>query len=183
MRSTIAGLDAVASARVRLMPGGVLQVDVIERRPAVVWRGHDGVEMLDATGHRVASLVARAARPDLPLITGDGAEGAVPEALAILAAAGPIRARIRGLIRMGERRWDIVLDRDQRILLPEDSPRASPLGALARVLVLNRTQDMLARDISVIDMRNPDRPTLRLSAPAVSQYRALMALQTGALSQ
>jgi len=179
MRNTIAGLDAVESATVRLRPGGILQVDVTERLPAVVWRGREDIELLDASGYRVSSVVARAARPDLPLIVGDGADTAVPQALEILAAAAPIAARVRGLVRMGERRWDLVLDRNQRIQLPENDP----IAALERVLVLNRTLDLLERDLSVVDMRNPGRPTLRLTAPAVKELRAIKALETGALSQ
>ena len=69
---------------------------------------------------------------------------------------------MRGLIRMGERRWDVVLDRDQRILLPEDDP----VSALQRVAAIDAAQDMMARDLTIVDMRNPARPTVRLAAPA-----------------
>ena len=33
-----------------------------------------------------------------------------------------ILPRVRGLERMGERRWDVVLDHGQRIMLPQDRP-------------------------------------------------------------
>ena len=36
-------------------------------------------------------------------------------ALAILAAAGPVTGRVRGLVFVGERRWDIVLDRSYHV--------------------------------------------------------------------
>ena len=65
---------------------------------------------------------------------------------------------------MGERRWDLVLDRDQRILLPDHGA----LGALERVMALDATQQLLARDVRVVDMRNPSRPILRLSAEALA---------------
>ncbi len=169
IQKTVSALDAVASATVRIRSGGVLQVSVVERIPAVVWRGREDIELLDETGHRVASVIARAIRPDLPLITGDGAETAVPEALNILAAAKPINNRIRGLVRMGERRWDLVLDRNQRILLPEENP----VAALERVLTLDKTQDMLSRDLVVVDMRNQMRPTLRLAKTAMQDLREI----------
>lgn len=165
MRQTIQGLDAVADAKLRVRPGGILQVEVSERVPVVVWRGRDAIEILDRTGHRVAPLVARAQRPDLPLLAGDGAHKSVPEAIAILDAAAPIKDRLRGLVRMGERRWDVVLDREQRILLPEENP----VEALERVMALNKIQDLLARDLVAIDMRNKNRPTLRMSATAMDQ--------------
>jgi cell division protein FtsQ len=68
---------------------------------------------------------------------------------------------------MGERRWDMVLDGDARILLP---PRA-PVAALERVIALQQAQDMLDRDIAVVDMRLGDRPTLRLNRAALAQLR------------
>ncbi|SLN26067.1 Cell division protein FtsQ [Pseudoruegeria aquimaris] len=179
MRRTVEGLDAVADAELRVRSGGILQVEIEERVPAVVWRGRDAIEILDAEGHRVAHLVARAQRPDLPLITGDGANEAVPEALAILAAAEPIGDRLRGLVRMGERRWDLVLDRGQRVMLPE----TGAVRALERVIALNRVQDLLARDLVAIDMRNEKRPTLRLSKPAADQLREAKLQQMGVTGQ
>lgn len=162
LRATIAQIDAVASAELRIRKGGVLQVTIAERVPAVLWRRGASLEMLDATGHRVATLLDRAARPDLPVIAGEGAEANVAEALAILDAARPIQARVRGLVRIGERRWDVVLDRDQRILLPE----TGPVAAVRRVIALDQAEDMLGRDLAVVDMRNENRPTIRLATPA-----------------
>jgi cell division protein FtsQ len=161
LRATIAQIDAVASAELRIRKGGVLQVTVAERVPAVLWRRGTALEMLDAGGHRVATLLDRTARPDLPVIAGEGAETDVAEALAILKAAEPIRARIRGLVRVGERRWDVVLDRDQRILLPG----AGPVAAIQRVIALDQAEDMLGRDLTVVDMRNENRPTVRIAEP------------------
>ncbi|KAB2878847.1 MAG: cell division protein FtsQ [Albidovulum sp.] len=165
LRATIAQIDAVAGAELRIRKGGVLEVAVTERVPAVLWRRGGTLEMLDATGHRVATLLDRSARPDLPVIAGDGAEQAVPEALAILAAARPVQSRVRGLVRMGERRWDVVLDREQRIMLPE----ADPVTAVQRVIALDQAEDMLGRDLTVVDLRNEMRPTIRLAAPATGE--------------
>ena len=39
----------------------------------------------------------------------------VPEALEILHSTGGLAPRVRGLVRMGQRRWDLVLDRGQII--------------------------------------------------------------------
>jgi cell division protein FtsQ len=165
LRATIAQIDAVAGAELRIRKGGVLEVNVTERVPAVLWRRGGALEMLDATGHRVATLLDRSARHDLPVIAGDGAEQAVPEALAILSAARPIQSRVRGLVRMGERRWDVVLDREQRILLPE----TDPVTAVQRVIALDQAEDMLGRDLTVVDLRNEMRPTIRLAAPATGE--------------
>lgn len=167
LQATVEEIDAVASASVRIRSGGVLQLDITERVPAVVWRNRDGLELLDAEGHRVAQIAERRARPDLVLLAGDGASKAVPEALALHAAAKLIEPRVRGLLRVGDRRWDVVLDRDQRILLPEEQP----IAALERVVAMNDVQDLLERDVTVVDMRTPGRPVLRMSPDAATAYR------------
>ncbi len=172
-RARIEDLDAVEVAELKVRTGGVLQVDITERTPVMLWRTADRIDMLDAGGFRVASLTARSDRPDLPLIAGEGADVAADEAMAILAAASPLEARIRGLVRMGARRWDIVLDRDQRILLPAENP----VAAVERLLALDQVQDILARDIAAIDLRIAARPVLRLTPHAQLQIRRAQGLE------
>ena len=167
-RRKIEELDAVARADLRVRPGGTLQVVITEREPALVWRLDDEtIEMVDATGHRVAGLALRSDRSDLPLMAGQGADTAAAEALELIAASEPILPRIRGLIRVGERRWDVVLDRNQRILLPADRP----VRAMERLLALDKAEQLFARDILAIDMRNGDRPAIRLAPFAFAEMR------------
>ena len=97
---------------------------------------------------------------------------ATPEAMTILAATGQLAPRVRGLVRMGERRWDLVLDRNQRILLPSENP----VRALERLLALDQAQDILARDIRAVDLRLPQRPTLRLTTFALNEIRSAQGL-------
>lgn len=167
IRTGILALSAVEAATVRVRPGGILDISVTERRPVAVWRFTDGLRLIDAEGRMTGMIAARGDRADLPLIAGDGAKDVIDEALALFLAAAPIADRVRGLVRMGERRWDMVLDRDQRILLPEEDP----LLALERVIALHEATDLLGRDVTVVDMRNGARPTLRLDRPALNVLR------------
>jgi len=168
-RDRVAGIDAVQDVLLRIQPGGILQAVVTEREPVVVWRTPEGLVMLDEVGHPVSELAARADRADLPLIVGEGADRAIPEALRILTSAGPLLPRLRGLVRMGERRWDLVLDRDQRILLPV----REPVRALERLIALDMAQDLLSRDIRAVDLRQQNRPTLQLAPHALTEMRRL----------
>ncbi|WP_019954054.1 cell division protein FtsQ/DivIB [Yoonia vestfoldensis] len=176
IRAEIEALDAVRSASVRVGPGGALQVDVTPRVPVALWRDGPVLHLIDTEGVQSGTVISRGDRPDLPLIAGDGAEQHIQEALALYAGAGPLRDRVRGLVRMGERRWDIVLDRDQRILLPGDGA----VAAFDRVIVLNLAQDMLERDVSIVDMRNAERPTLRMNEDAAAALRRVNTTTTGA---
>jgi cell division protein FtsQ len=172
-RDRIETLDAVQKADLRVRSGGVLQVLITERVPVAVWRTEDGLTLVDETGHRVAGLMSRADRADLPLIAGDGADLATPEALALIDAAGPLTPRLRGLVRMGERRWDLVLDRNQRVLLPEKNP----VQALERLLALDHAQDLMNRDILAVDLRSDHRPILRLTPNALAEIRRAQGLE------
>lgn len=167
LRLQVMQLDVIESIDLRIKPGGILSAVVTERVPAMLWRHARGIDILDATGHRVASVTSREVRPDLPLIAGEGADLKAEEALQLLDAAGPILPRVRGLVRRGERRWDLVLDHGQRIMLPEEGA----VIALQAAIALHRDQDMLGRDIDVIDLRNPSRPVLRLGIDARNSIR------------
>jgi len=173
-RDRIEALDAVKKADLRVRSGGVLQVVITERMPVAIWRTEDGLTLVDETGRRVAGLVARTDRPDLPLIAGEGADLATPEALELIAAAGPLAPRMRGLVRVGDRRWDLVLDRDQRVLLPENNP----VQALERLLALDQAQDLMNRDILTVDLRLDRRPILRLTPNALAEIRRAQGLET-----
>ena len=176
MRDTIAALDPVKDATVRIRPGGVLEVHVTERIPVMVWRTYDKVHLVDDTGAAISEVETRLVRPDLPLIAGLSANKAVPEALSLMSAARPWGNRLRGLVRMGERRWDVVLDRDQRILLPEFGAEQ----ALMRIIALDKAQDLLARDVAQVDMRLGQRPTVRMNKAATQEWLRIKA-QTSAI--
>lgn len=167
MRATAKALDAVEEARVRVGENGQLVVDITPRVPVALWRDGEQLRLIDAGGVFSGEIASRADRADLPLIAGDGAQTHIAEALALFRAATPIKDRVRGLVRMGERRWDMVLDRNQRILLPEDTPAR----ALDRVLALHAAQDLLARDVLTVDLRNGHRATIQLQPEAAAALR------------
>ncbi|WP_299670752.1 cell division protein FtsQ/DivIB [uncultured Roseobacter sp.] len=166
IRDTIAGLPPVKTVGVRIRPGGILQVDVTPRTPVAIWRSAAGLTLIDITGAHLGKLGKRMERADLLVVAGKGAETEVREALDLYRAAAPLGGRLRGLVRMGERRWDVVLDRNQRILLPEEGA----VEALERVIALDAAQDMLARDIARVDLRLGARPTVQMSEQAATLW-------------
>lgn len=173
LRLVLEQLDPVARAEVRVKAGGVLLLKVVEREPALAWTDEGRITALDATGHHVARLDDIASAGSLPLVAGAGADREAAQALALIEAAAPVADRLVGLTRIGERRWDVVLTRGQRILLPEEAPAA----ALDRALALHSAEDVLSRDVTVVDLRLGERPTLRLTEPAREELKRLQELE------
>lgn len=168
LRQRAAAVEGVHRVRVRIAPGGIIEVRAAERVPAVVWRQAEGLTLLDRTGARVRPVATRAGRMDLPLIVGAGAEARVDEALRLFAVAAPIAGRIRGLVRVGERRWDLVLDRNQTIRLPETGTVAALSDAVAR----HTDEGLLDLDVVLVDLRDARRPILRMSHAATETLKA-----------
>lgn len=159
MQKTIRSLDPVAEAKL-FVRANVLEIEVVERTPALLWRNAEGLDVLDIEGNFVRSAVTRLDYPELPLIAGQGADDNVMEARQLLAAVRPLQDRLRGLAYVGERRWDVVLDRGQVLMLPSENP----VRALERIIALDQAQQLLARDIAAVDFRIASRPTLRVVA-------------------
>ncbi len=162
VRSAVSALGAVASASVRLSAPETMIVTVEERAPALVWRRGGALSLIDATGAEIGPLAARAARADLPLVAGEGADAAAEEALAIFAAAAGLAPRLRGLVRVGERRWDAILHEGPVIMLPSEGA-ADAMGYAA---ALDAGERLTRRAVTHVDLRIAGRPTLRLTPEA-----------------
>lgn len=175
IRARVLEMPPVKEASVRIRPGGVLQVDVTPRVPVAIWRRPEGLMLVDDTGAQVGLVARRGLRPDLPVIAGDGAPAHVEEALMLIQAGAPLGERLRGLVRLGDRRWDVVLDRNQRIMLPAKGA----VQALERVIALDGVDEVLSRDIARIDLRLAKRPTVRMNATATDEWLRIRQLNSG----
>lgn len=159
IRAAVGELGWVESAGARLVAPETLIVTVKERQPAAIWRMGETLTLIDAGGVHIAPLAARAERPDLPVLAGAGADAAVADGLAVIAAAAGVAPRLRGLVRIGERRWDALVEDGPRILLPA----AGAADAMGYIAALEAGDKVLGRELSHIDFRLHARPTLRLT--------------------
>ena len=176
LRHRAEALGAVEKATVQFDPQGTLRITVVERIAVVLFRRADEVlVMLDKGGVEIGPAGRRADHPELPVILGAGAPDHVGEVIALLGGAPGIMPRLRAFVRVGERRWNLELDRGMTIMLPQ----TGAVEALSRIMALHYGEELLDRDIVVIDMRLPGRPTLRMKPEAAETYqirRAVAAL-------
>lgn len=142
-----------------------LVVRLDERKPVAVWQTGDRFALIDAAGE----IVGYAGGPDrmldpnldLPLVVGTGAADATPALLSSLKLAPAFRAALSAAVRIGGRRWDLVLRNGCTVQMPEGDVD----GALAKLQALEAQDRILERPIRVIDARTPGRLVIRADPP------------------
>ena len=97
-------------------------------------------------------------------MVGAGAETRAKDFLALLDHYPAIRDQLRAAILVAERRWNVMLKNGIDVRLPE----AGVEQALDTLVKLDRDKKILSRDIAAIDLRLPDRVTVRLSDEAAA---------------
>ena len=73
--------------------------------------------------------------------------------------------QVRAFVRVGERRWDLVLDNNLRIMLPQ----TEFLAAFDRLMLMSQSGSLFSNQLSIIDMRLVERPTVRMGALPVDR--------------
>lgn len=148
-RARIAALPAVAEVSVRKVYPGKLLVAVSEKAPVARWRVDGQTFLIDGTGAQIAS--AAPADDKLPLFVGNGAGD---DALVMIRALDRAPGLGKGLLaisRIADRRWDLIYDTGLRVQLPE----IGVAQALQTLVALQASDQLMDRDVSVIDMRVP----------------------------
>jgi len=151
----------IADAAVLKLYPDRLQITVTERLAFALWQENGRVSVIASDGTVLEPFVEDRYR-DLPLLVGAGAERAAKDFLDVLARYPEIRAQTRASILVAERRWNLRLKNGVDVRLPEGKVDA----ALDRLVALDRDKKLLSRDIVAVDLRLPDRVTVRLSDAA-----------------
>ena len=157
LRNRVLSLPPVETAEVRLDGGSILHVKVKEKVPALLLKDDTGIHVLNKNGDYISSLLSTEYGSKLPMITGEGAQKAAAEAFILFSALYDKLEEVRGLVLVGGRRWNIVLKSGQVIMLPEKKSEQ----AVQKILILDKAEKILSRDIAVFDFRLPYRITLR----------------------
>ena len=160
-------IPAVASAAIKISVGGVLQINVTEKSPAFIWRKDNVMSVIDETGSFIRIANSRVDYPKLPLVVGEAADLAVSEISSLMQANEYFKDHVRAFIRVGERRWDLILENNVRIMLPQ----REFLAAFDRLMLMNEAGSLLSGRLSNIDMRLVVRPTVRVDTVSVDPLK------------
>jgi cell division protein FtsQ len=149
----------------RLLPDAV-QIRLLERQPLALWQRDGRFEVIDRAGAVIEGGLHD--HPDeyghLRVLVGDGAPQEAASLFALLSTEPALSSRVVAATRVGERRWNVHLDHDVEVWLPE----RDVLGAWRTLADKARDDALLERAVTVIDLRFlPERLRLRLDPAAL----------------
>lgn len=170
LRASLQTLPLVKEASISKLYPNRLLIEIEERRPFALWQKDGRVQVVAEDGTPIDSL-HDGRFSDLPLVVGEGANERLSDYVALLEAAGDLRARIRAGIFVANRRWTLKMANGVEVALPELDPR----GAIAQLAQLQRDARVLDKDIVSIDLRVKGRLFARVSDEAAHARAELFA--------
>lgn len=168
-RQAIEALPWVAGVEIRKVYPGSVVVSLQERKAFAVWQSGRELLLIDEAGKPIAPL-SGARYASLPLVVGEGAQKRGKAFVEKVAAFPDLAAKVRAYARVSDRRWDLLFDNGVRVLLPEQDVQR----ALAEVETLQRTKNILGRDILSLDMRLDDRVTVQLTPSGMESREKML---------
>ncbi len=152
----IKAVPSIKSASIRKIYPGELAISIVEKVPMARWRIGDATYLVDEEG----SPVARddGSFRDLPLVVGEGAADDAMVMIHVLDRYPAITEDLAALSRIGDRRWDLIFYSGLRVQLPENGVAQ----ALQQLDMYQGTDQLLDRDVTVIDLRVSGMVSLRL---------------------
>ena len=149
----------VKDARVSRRLPDTLVIDIVERQPAALWQDASKLSLIDADGV-VLDKVKVSDMPDLPLLVGPGANAQSGGLNALLGAVPSLKPQLESANWIGGRRWDLVFQSGETVVLPEGDAEARQ--ALAKFAKLDKSAGLLGRGIKRFDLRIPGKMIVRL---------------------
>jgi cell division protein FtsQ len=154
----------IATATVQKLLPDRLVIAITERQAFALWQKAGRVGVIADDGTVLEPYVLRR-YAHLPLLVGSGAETRAKEFLGLLDRHPELRGNVRASVLVAERRWNLRLKNGVDVRLPEFDLD----HALDQIAVLEHDSKLSGRDITAIDLRLPDRITVRLSEAAAEK--------------
>lgn len=155
-RARVLDVDWVKGATVSRLFPATIHVAITEREPFAVWQ-KGGRKVIIDHGGEVITEATSAALQQLPYIIGEGAPEAAERLFAMLEQRPVLSERVRAAVRIGGRRWTLTLEDGVEVMLPA----AGVELALDELIRLDDQTGLIARNVKVVDLRIPDRLTVR----------------------
>ncbi len=161
VRDRLHALPWIRRAEVSRRLPGTARIEIEERRPYAIWQRGGRQSLIDSDGVSIAA-VDLLRFSELPVIVSPRQPLAAKRLFETVSTEPDLGGRVRAVVRVGERRWDLWLDNGVAVHLPETGEAAAWRG-LAQ---LERRHALLARRIVAVDLRIPGRVVVRRKGAA-----------------
>ena len=160
IRDNIEALGWVEAARVeRHFPKGLV-IRLEERQALALYQSAEGHQVIDTNGKFIHGVKIEDFR-HLPVISGTKAEDKARGIIAILETEADLYNEVWSLSYRSERRWDVYLGDNIRIMLPEEDP----LSAWQKLAKMDRQHKLTQRNTVDIDLRIPGQIIIKPDQP------------------
>jgi cell division protein FtsQ len=160
VRQRLEDLPWIETASVERRFPDQLIVSVTEAEPMALWQRSQKLYLVSRDG-AVIETANLGKYAKLLIIVGEDAPKKAQDLFDILAQEPELRTHVTAAVLVGKRRWNIRMDNDVDVKLPEDGA----LEAWRHFADLNRQDKLLDKDVSVVDLRQPDRVVVRQGHP------------------
>lgn len=166
-REMIERLSWVKEAHIERRLPNTIYIGLVERRPMALWQHKNKLRVIDADGVTLTDKLS-AHQKTLPIVVGEYANEQAYNLLQMLEAQPQVRDMLEAATWVGDRRWDLTMKNQMTVRLPE-----MDIGlALSRLAKAQSEDCILEKDLSVIDLREKDRITVRTRPGAVQEFKA-----------
>ncbi len=159
-------LSWVKTARVERRLPDTIYVHLEERVPMALWQRNKRLSLIDTEGKVVTDHKLERFK-DLVIVVGEKAPEEATKFLQILDAEPEVLNRVEAITYVSNRRWNLKLKNGVTVKLPEDEMSL----ALRRLSVTQDKENIMDKDIEVIDVREHDRIIVQTKPGAVQEYQ------------
>lgn len=170
----IAAIPWVADVRIRRSLPDKISIDLTERVPVAMWQDGSTLAVIDREG-RILTRDNLEEFSYLPLVAGKDAHRHIADLSMMLNAEPALADYLESAVRVGERRWDLLLTGGTRVKLPENAPEL----ALAALMKMHAQEKILDHSWISIDLRTEDRAVFRPARAAENTTQTAPAKQGG----
>ena len=157
LREKIQDINKVEKAFVKFSTDGLVNVEVIQRKEAVVYFNNQLYEVLDSNGVILSIKQDNKGLSSFPLLVGKGGQKKINELLSLVNKLGSYQSEVLCYEWVGERRWDVHMKNDLVFKLPENNLSKG----LEVMLTFLYEKNKLLKPLISVDLRNVDQPIIK----------------------
>ena len=157
IRDKLLKLDEISDVSVNINYSGVIKVIIYERKPFAIWWNKNSPWLIDEEGNKIVKIKDVDSYKNLVIIFGQNFNDKLKTFLDLLKPLS-LYGKIKSLHYVGNRRWDVYIEDNIVIKLPENNI-ANSIKKSEKVLNCLKYKDK----IDIIDLRlYPEKLFLRL---------------------